>query len=220
MARRKFFYLFCTLLAFLLLYPLAAEGGPRALASNLLFSVVFLALIYAVSRHHFRFHAALALGVPWLALRWLDLSLLMGNAEAVAYAFEALFFLFMVGCLVRRIIEARQVASDIIFGAISAYLMMGMLWAAVYGFIEGIRPGSFLANAEIYGTTAVGWDDLLYFSFATLTTLGYGDITPAVPAARSLSALEVTAGVLYLTILVSHLVSLYHSRGHHDIRHG
>ena len=89
-------------------------------------------------------------------------------------------------------------------GAVAAYLLLGVLWAHAYALLASLRPDAF-SGARIAGEGPRGF---LYFSFVTLTTVGYGDILPLHPVARSLAMLEAVIGSLYLAILVARLVSL------------
>lgn len=99
---------------------------------------------------------------------------------------------------------------DKIRGAICVYLLIGFAWTFGYGIIELINPGSFSGLAEIDANNHVGRImQLRYFSFATMTTLGYGDILPRSPVARTLATLEAITGQIYLTVLIARLVGLH-----------
>jgi hypothetical protein len=102
--------------------------------------------------------------------------------------------------------KARTVSADHLYTAASTYLLIGMSWFALYSTIEIANPGCFMQTT---GTSTGRPADLLYFSLATLTTLGYGDIVPGTGGVRMLSALEAAAGVLYVAITVAQLVSAY-----------
>jgi hypothetical protein len=118
------------------------------------------------------------------------------------------FFLFATLKLIGFALQAGPVSKDRLYISVSAYLLMGWTWARLYRLIEVIHPNSFGL-----GTTPGHFDptrtDLLYFSLATLTTLGYGDIIPVNPEAKMVAVLEAAAGVLYVGILVARLVSSY-----------
>ena len=93
---------------------------------------------------------------------------------------------------------------DRVFGAIVLYLMLGVMWAFVYAMLNTLLPNAFTEGA---GRTR-GIADWVYFSFVTLTTVGYGDIVPIARAARSLAMLEALVGQLYPAIIIARLVSL------------
>jgi voltage-gated potassium channel len=87
--------------------------------------------------------------------------------------------------------------------------VLGVLWTTLYVFVEGLQPGSFHVSPEQNPDHVINRYDLVFFSFVTLTTLGYGDITPVTALARSLAVLQSLVGVLYNAILVVRLVGLY-----------
>ena len=99
-------------------------------------------------------------------------------------------------------------ASSISFGQLSSlYLLLGVLWAIIYAMLEQLSSGSFQGLSE---PLTQGWStDWLYFSFVTMTTLGYGDITPTSAASRALVTLQAICGQFYLTVLVAWLVGLH-----------
>ena len=90
------------------------------------------------------------------------------------------------------------------------YLLLGVIWALVYVFINQVMPGSF--SGRITGTVFNQLQDFLYYSFVTLTTLGYGDIVPVRAGARALATFEAIVGQFYIAILVAGLVAAYITR--------
>ena len=111
--------------------------------------------------------------------------------------------------ILRDVLRREPVTTRKICGAVCVYLMMGMIWAFGYAILDIIRPESFALELGENGRLG----DFVYFSFITLSTLGYGDITPALSGAKALASLEAIAGQFYLTILVARLVGLHISQG-------
>ena len=105
--------------------------------------------------------------------------------------------------MVSRIVKERSVTSDIIFGGICIYMLLGFFWFLLFQFVAVLDPGAF------YTTSKLGSFRLLYFSFNTLTTLGYGDIVPINRFAQALCNLEAISGQMFPAIFISRLVSLY-----------
>lgn len=103
----------------------------------------------------------------------------------------------------RFAMRAAKVDARHLYAALSAYLLAGLCFGLLYWVLEQISAGSFSISGEFSQTTAI------YFSFVTLATLGYGDITPRAEVARGLAILEGVGGQLFLAVLVARLVSLY-----------
>jgi len=112
-----------------------------------------------------------------------------------------LFFIITIYVLSRQLFRVRYVTADTIKGGICAYMLIGFLWAIFYGLLMNINPDSFIYLGDKMR--------YVYFSFTTLTTLGYGDIVPAGRTASILTNSEAIIGQLYLTIFVARLVGLY-----------
>ncbi|MCX6357447.1 MAG: ion channel, partial [Candidatus Aureabacteria bacterium] len=107
--------------------------------------------------------------------------------------------------------------SDKIYAAISCYLLLGIFWALIYALTEEIDPTSFGRVMPQWGGS---FSDLIYFSFCTLTTLGYGDLVPHTAVTQTLSYLEAVSGQLFVAILIARLVGLNIAQMAHDRRTG
>ena len=118
------------------------------------------------------------------------------------------FSFFCVSVILRRIVTAREVDSEMIFASVSAYLLIAITWAVSYNLIYMLSPGSFSAAD---GSAELSINHFIYFSLTTITTLGYGDITPVSVPVGIWSTLEAATGVFYMAILVARLVSVYRS---------
>jgi hypothetical protein len=107
----------------------------------------------------------------------------------------------------RYIMKRGPITADKLHGALAGYIMLAFLWAFIYALVESVRPGSF---APAVGTAESGaFFHLLYFSFTTLTTTGFGDITPVTDQARSFVMIEEFAGVFFVGVLIARLAGLY-----------
>ncbi len=142
-------------------------------------------------------------------------NVLGGSSLAVASpAFRLVFLAYVLGLVVGRVLADRIVSLDTIAGAASAYVLLGAVWGNLLLVVEQLQPGSFhvpIAWTQGPGHTLTA--ALMYFSFATLTTVGYGDIHPNNAAAGSLCAAEALVGQLYLAIMIARMVGL-HTSGH------
>jgi hypothetical protein len=109
-----------------------------------------------------------------------------------------------------RVFAPGPITTHRLVGAVSAYLLVGLAFALAYEWLELVRPGSFHAGA---GPTEGAYPTTLYFSFVTLSTVGYGDVTPLSQQARALANLESLVGVLYPAVLIGRLLSMQGSGG-------
>jgi len=121
-----------------------------------------------------------------------------------------LVFLVCVTCsLIRTLLEHPTVQRNTLYGAACAYLLLGLSFTALYVVLEHVHPPALVAAVAGHGRTDLAWVDVVFFSFMTLTTVGYGDITPVSPEARLVALCEAVAGVFFLAFLVARLVALY-----------
>jgi hypothetical protein len=155
--------------------------------------------------HLFKFGLALAfLTVSFTAIN------IFYDSIVIELCIKAVVLLFSVSSAViatRHVFGGTKVDSNLIFGAMCVYLLMGLIWAILYGLIFQFLPGSFNGIEGVDGM--VPMDTLLYYSFVTLASLGYGDITPVAPLARTLAYLEAVGGQLYIAIMLAGLVGLF-----------
>lgn len=184
------------LLAVLLLQPvLSVEGHPSMLAELLVASVP-IAGTYAVRGRSWQLRAALLLLAPvvvlWGCTHLGDLPALRAWELAAALALLS----FVSACLLHCLLRASEVTRSVMLGAAGIYLLLGFAWAHAYALALELR-------ADAFSTPGLDWNELTYYSFSTLTTLGLGDVVPVSPMARTLTSLEAVAGVLFVGFVVA-----------------
>lgn len=199
-----------SLLFIYLLAPFLGMSQHLNIVAEISFLFILLFCVWLVS-HDTRFIVfATCMAIPLILA---NLTHVSENADTaltyyVIYASGFAFFIFITGLLCGKVLRARSVNTGILVGSVCIYLLFGVSFAFLYGLIETAWPAAF--------SQVVGQDNLLggylYFSMVTLTTLGYGDISPLNPVARSFATFQALIGQLYLTILVARLVSLYSSQ--------
>ena len=207
--RRSCGYLLASLVVLVLFYPFARVGPGAATLLILLNSATLAAGIYAVRETSIDVWITVSLAAVQVVLA---VSGTVFRDERFGLPAIVLFVLFYVFTLIRLlgyVMRGRKVTLDKIYGAVSVYLLIGIAWGSLYVLIDAIAPGSFQISENVLPADGSGLPDYFYFSFVTLTTLGYGDITPVSPFLRPLVVLEALSGVLYLAVLVARLVSLY-----------
>jgi hypothetical protein len=201
--RGQFFPLLVLLVLYLAAYPYLWDltWGRRIL--DLILITILLSGVYTMRQNRTVFYVGVALGTP-AVLNWF---VKLFSRETPILDFITLativpFFAYAAVTTLYRILKAEKITRDEIFGAVALYLLMGLTWSMAYGVMEYIHPGNFSFKPE-------GFPDLIYFSFVTMTTLGYGDMLPVSDSARSLALLEAVAGVLYTATLIARLVGAF-----------
>ena len=189
------------------------EGGRLILSA--LFSLVLLAAVFAVANRKRPLVIALILAVPAITGRWISHFRPELVHPAVFLVCALLLLAFVIWHMLHFILRAPIVTMEVLCASIAVYLMLGLMWTVAYWLVDQVTPGgAFSFNTERGGHSMNGFSGF-YFSFITLSTVGYGDITPVSRAARWLAAMEATTGLLYVAVLIARLVSLY-SKGKSD----
>ncbi|HWT16117.1 MAG TPA: potassium channel family protein, partial [Patescibacteria group bacterium] len=111
--------------------------------------------------------------------------------------------------LLAYVLSDEVITLDELFAIAGIYVLLGLLWASAYAIVIHYDPGAIFINPTNDPDGIVGFGDLVYYSLTTLTSTGYGEITPVSPAARALAMLQQIVGVLFVAILISRLTNLY-----------
>jgi len=210
----RFRFLLVAIVSMLALRPFLEDYAIIGLLTDIFFSLIFLSGAYAFSRQGKAFYIALAIVLPALLLEVTSNFFPSEPIEIVKKIFILLFFAYFLAVILSHIFREEEVTKDLITGAVCAYLLIGMLWTYVFYFLELCNEGSF-ASAKTFSQDV--WP-FLYYSFVTLTTLGYGDMVPLTSPARSLAVLEAVTGQLYLAITIARLVGAHASQS--QVRRG
>jgi hypothetical protein len=186
--------LLISLVVLFLLYPVMVETGwLRG------FRLVFLGVLffgaYSVKRRRKLLIAAVVLGIPAAAGQILTFSLPARQYAFIAGLLTLGFLIFTCLVILRSVFEGGKVTTDKLYAAVCVYLLIGLIWAIFYALAALVAPASF--------------NSLIYYSFVTLTTLGYGDITPATSMTQTLAWMEAATGQLFVAILIARLVGLH-----------
>jgi len=204
----RFLFLFISIILMMGLRPLMAGIIRLTVLTDILFTAILFSGLWAISEKKGIFMMALLIAIPALVLKWVTHFAELPFLWTLSRVFVAIFFGITFVSLLAHIRRAKEVTPDLIMGAVSTYLLMGLVWAFIFFFIETFSPGSF----RLEGSPADVESQLIYYSFVTLATVGYGDITPASMVARYYSVLEAIIGQLYLTVLVAGFVGLHISQ--------
>ncbi|HOT00362.1 MAG TPA: potassium channel family protein [Acidobacteriota bacterium] len=190
-----------------IIYPMGGLGHTYAWLLQGCISVILIAGVVAVARTRVTAWLVAGVAVAGLASRWLVF--LRPSPERVLT--DAVLFALVLGVLAAvvlvQVFRAGPITAGRIVGAVVFYLLLGLMWANVYTIVVLVRSEAFrFPVAPRSANELVA--QLIYFSFVTLTTTGYGDVLPLHPLARTLANLEALVGQLYPAILIARLVSL------------
>jgi voltage-gated potassium channel Kch len=175
-----------------------------------LFTVVMCTgLIASGSRRRLAFaQVSFALVAIWLNQLWPQ------ACPALTVFLPGMAFLLVVtASLLRFVLRAKQVDAEVLCAGISVYLILGLLWGLAYTLVAQVNPNAFSFSTPSETAARMSGFTAIYFSFITLATLGYGDITPAADVARMLAMLEAMTGTLFVGVMIARLVSLYSASG-------
>ena len=204
-------FLLISLLAFYILVPVleTERTGELVLAGGL--ALVLTAAALEVSERNSRLLIAVLVAAGGIAFHVIGHFIYRTSAMKLTSGLATASFLgFVVANMLRYLGRPGAITKARLYVSVSLYFLLGIIWFALYRIANLAQPGSFAeAGATLSGT--VPPSKFLYFSLVTLTTLGYGDIVPVRPFARSLATLEAAAGILYIAITVARLVAAYQS---------
>jgi Ion channel len=206
LTRNNVILLTCLLITIFFFPALATH---RLLLRDIIFTAIILSGIFSLDFAKKTRRILIASGVVTICLSWLNYFFTNELFGFVAFLSFFCFNLFITVFMIRHIARSKQVTVTIIINSINGYLLIGILGAVLLAITEIVQKIFLKLDTETInfaGSTAAGFHDYLYFSFVTLTTLGYGDITPVSTFAKSLTIIIAVTGQLYLTILVAMLV--------------
>ncbi len=215
--RAKPMYLTITLFAFILLSPIFGAGYRGEAVLHVSFSLILFSALWALGNTRRRLVGAIA-GIPWLLTFWMDVLIDFPNwLVTLGTISMVLFFAFLIVEMIVSMVNQDRVTEDTIYQAVSTYLLLGIMWMGLYALVHRANPEaiSFMPGAP--PESGEVWRHLLYMSYATLTTVGYGDITPVSATARALAMVEATVGPLYLAVLLARLVGLFTRQQQEDV---
>jgi len=206
----RFLLLLISLLAMMVLEPFLFDYTRLKFLIDIFFTLILFAGIYAVSEKRRAPLIAIVLALPKIGTTWalnfVDQPLLL----LLDSIFGIIFIGYIIILILNHIFRQEEVTQETIYGAIVVYILIGIMWIFFYKLTEVIHPQSFTISRMLADDSK---KSLFYYSFVTLTTLGYGDITPVSWPARSLATLEAITGQMYIAVLIARLVGIHISQG-------
>jgi len=210
--RTNFFYLLVALLILLIAIPLADDLDliSAPLVRGLVFSGLLIIGVWSLKGGGRHFTVGMAFAIVGVALNVVSIYMPAQVLQQASILALVGFMLVAITHTMKQVAIGSDISANRLVGAVCVYLLLGVIWAMVYTIIEMVSPGSFAGFSPM---DDLGWDsEWLYFSFVTMTTLGYGDILPLSATARGFAYMQAVVGQFYIAVLVAGLVGAYVSR--------
>ena len=200
----RYSFLLVSLLLMIVVYPFLETQGRRQLLFSMFFTFILLNVVYTLARRSRTFYAVAGLTVVTLIIDWAGESMNLPDEPLLRVAVSFVLLIFVEIVILRDVLRAEKVTAEKVFGGVCVYLILGIQCAILYAALGNQTADAFNVPLEQQGPMS----QMLYFSFVTMTTLGYGDISALSRPARVLASLQALLGQLYLTVLVARLVVL------------
>ncbi|MEM0948043.1 MAG: potassium channel family protein [Pseudomonadota bacterium] len=204
LSRWRWSGLLTTLLVAMFFSTAAGDSTPNQVVTMVLYALVFAGTLHAAHMAPLFRYVGIALVALWILVA---LSAAFGLGSYLGMLFTLLTTCIILGCLVVTISELahnREAGLDPILGAVFGYFLIGVTWSLLYGQIEIEVPGSFNLPSDRPTPS-----EFVYFSLVTMTTLGYGDISPAGPIPRLLAGIQAVVGTIYIAVFVGRIVGRF-----------
>lgn len=204
-APKQYTLLLVSLLLLLNISPLLPDTTTGHVFLDLLSSFSLLIILNTVADTPQHLHIGLLLGSPAFALSWLDNYWDFYWMSTLRFISLGLVQLYACSIVLGDLLGRKKMSGQDIIGAVSAYLLIGFVWAAAYGALQTVIPTAFRIDSH----AILSYSELVYFSFSTMSSLGYGDVVPVHGIARNLAVLEGVVGQFFLAVLVGRVVGLH-----------
>lgn len=175
----------------------------------ILLSLFYLSAVLAVGTRKRTMIFSILLAVPAVLAKWLNHFRPELFPAHISLALGLVFLAFVIIHILRFVLLSRRVNSEVLCASIATYLSLGLLWALAYRLVAIVNPAAFAITVAEPGQSSMSGFAAFYFSYVTLSTVGYGDIAPVSSVARMLAVTESMTGTLYVAVLIARLVALY-----------
>lgn len=213
---KRLIYILVAILFLLVSYPFFIDFG-FSWVPTVIFDVIipFLA-VYLAADHKRNLFFASGLAIPLAILSWFSIFGSSGILITLKYSFAIVFYAFATYVVLHQIIKKDVITVDIIVGSIAAYLMLGLTWTSIYALVDLTVADSFRYSTDIINNNG-SQIDFLYYSFVTLTNVGYGGLIPTSRYSRAFSLLESATGVIFTAVVIGRVIGLYVSEKGHSV---
>ena len=208
--------LLVALVALFASFPFLERLEAGHLIESILLTIALLSAVLAIAGRGPVLITAIVLATPALAGRWIHHYWPDLLPPEVFLIGAIILVIFVICNLLLFVVRAGEVNTEVLCASISAYLLLGLVWTFAYWLIAELIPGAFALNAAAGSGASMKGFNGVYFIFITLSTVGYGDITPVANVAKMLAAMEGITGVLYVAVLIARLVSIQAAHRPHE----
>ena len=205
MERHGFRNLLILLLIYIVGSPFLEPYGQLSILAHLFLSITLFVAVYTVQRQQGRRPLAIVVLLILLLLYWLGIYEVIRFSRLGSYLLFILYFSLLIYSYIRELASFQRVTLEVLYGALCLYLIVGLFWGALYTLLNSLYPGSY-SGILLESTQGSQLHIFNYFSMVTLTTLGYGDITPQTPGAGALCQLEAIIGQFFTAVIVGWMV--------------
>ena len=194
----------------LVVNPFLSEVPYSRFIFQFFLTIVLICAIFTIHREKGVLGLAVTLLTLSFVFHWLGVFGVIRYSGAIGNLIMVMYLATLVYSFFRAIFTATKVTFSVICATVCLYLIIGLLWGTVFSLLESLAPGSFSGGVlDHAGSFEERLQSFIYFSFITLTTLGYGDIIPQTQGAGALCQAEAIIGQFFMSILVARLVSMY-----------
>ncbi len=203
-------YLLLALVAFFVVNPFVQGGSVERYVFGILFTAVLIFGVFVIIHKPLLSICMIMLIVINLTSYWISSFWdLRGYGVILERSAAIIFFLVIIFSLLHHILSERNISLNTLYDAISVYLLVGLSWSFIYSLLDATQLNAFEFNDLVSVSQVAKEESFIYYSFVTLTTLGYGDITPLSMPAKTFAWLEAVVGQVYVTVLIAHFVGLH-----------
>jgi hypothetical protein len=205
-SKERFLILMCLILGLVVLVPILNRFTAARVFLEIFLTAIIISMVYVISNKKGFVIAGVLLAVVMLVSFWLEYFTQNKWIAAIGMVTGVLFIGLVISSILGSMLKSGGVDREIIYKAILLYLLAALMWAFLYTFLELVDPASFNIDLDQSKGYLLVFQ---YYSFVTITTLGYGDITPVSEVAKAFSVLEAVCGQLYLVVVVAWLVGMH-----------
>jgi Ion channel len=193
----------------LVLYPFADEARWLRQIAYMMDIVAVLMVVRLLRKHEGMFRSGWIISIPLVALQFAHVFTDNRSVELAMLCAQVVFHLYACAALMHYVLIDDVVELDELFAIASNYVLLALLWASAYAIVVHFDADAIFINSTNNPKGYVSFSDLVYYSLTTLTSTGYGEITPVSPSARALAMLQQWLGVLFVAMVIARMTNLY-----------